>query len=168
MRNLQEYARQCMRELDSIGIQYGDIESFVVNTRATSRWGQCRHLPNGKHSININATLLDENNSEKGLKQTIIHELLHSCKGGMGHKGEWARLASIVNRKLGYNITRTNSAESLGIKEHIVKKNYKYAFKCQNCGVVIKRQKASDFVNNYHRYWCGKCGQEKGRFQRIL
>jgi len=80
MRNLDEYAIQCMEELDAIGIEYGNIIEVKVNTRAKKRWGQCRAVPGG-YSINISVVLLDERNDEQGLKETIIHELLHSCKG---------------------------------------------------------------------------------------
>ena len=84
MRDLTAYAIECMNELDNIGIEYGNIIEFTVNTRAKKRWGQCRAVPGG-YSINISSVLLDERNDEKGLKETIHHELLHSCKGCMNH-----------------------------------------------------------------------------------
>ena len=166
MKNLQKFAKECMQELDSIGIEYGEVEKFEVNTRAKSRWGQCRHLPNGKHSINISSALLQDENSDRGLKQTIIHELLHTVKGTKGHKGKWANLAAKVNRELGYDVTRTNTAESLGVvkdnrKENIV---YKYQFKCLGCGQIIRRQRVSNFTKHYDLYTCGRC---HSGFERI-
>lgn len=61
MRNLDEYAIQCMEELDAIGIEYGNIVEVKVNTRAKKRWGQCKAIPGG-YSINISVVLLDERN----------------------------------------------------------------------------------------------------------
>lgn len=37
MRNLEEYAIQCMEELDAIGIEYGNIIEIKANTRAKKR-----------------------------------------------------------------------------------------------------------------------------------
>lgn len=39
MRNLMIFAIECMDELDSIGIPYGKVLDFSVNTRAKKRWG---------------------------------------------------------------------------------------------------------------------------------
>ena len=42
MRDLTAYAIECMTELDNIGIEYGNIIEFTVNTRAKKRWGNAR------------------------------------------------------------------------------------------------------------------------------
>lgn len=34
----------------------------------------------------------------------------------------------------------------------------KYAFKCQNCGQIVKRKQMSKFVRDYKLYHCGRCG----------
>ncbi len=39
MRDLQVVTKECMKELDKIGIKYGNVVKFEVNTRAKSRWG---------------------------------------------------------------------------------------------------------------------------------
>lgn len=137
MRNLNDYAKRCMTELDDIGIEYGNIIEFKVNTRAKKRWGQCKAVPGG-YSINISAILLDERNDEQGLKNTIIHELLHSCKGCMNHGENWKRLATKVNRAYGYNIKRCSSADEKGVQEETrpikTAREIKYIVKCNGCG----------------------------------
>lgn len=60
---------------------------------------------------------LREDTDIDGLKNTIIHELLHTCKGCMKHTGEWKQLAEKVNRYYGYNIKRCDSADEKGISE---------------------------------------------------
>lgn len=57
MRDLTAYAIECMTELDNIGIEYGNIIEFTVNTRAKKRWGQCKAVPGG-YSINISRVCL--------------------------------------------------------------------------------------------------------------
>lgn len=39
MRDINVVAIECMRELDVIGIQYGNVVEFKVNYRAERRWG---------------------------------------------------------------------------------------------------------------------------------
>ena len=39
MKDLKKLANQCMAELDAIGVQYGNVISWEVNTRAKNRWG---------------------------------------------------------------------------------------------------------------------------------
>ena len=167
MRDLQYYARECMEELDNIGIEYGNIVEFKVNTRAASRWGRCKSVPGG-YTIDINVALLNERNDLEGLKNTIIHELLHSISGCMNHGEKWKKLADKINRTYGYNIKRCSSSDEKGVDENTKIKRktlaYKYAVKCKCCGTVIKRKRVSNVIKYPTFYKCGKCG---GKLERI-
>lgn len=159
MRNLDEYAILCMEELGKIGIEYGNIVEVKVNTRAKKRWGQCRAIPGG-YSINISIVLLDERNDEQGLKETIIHELLHSCKGCMNHGENWKRLAAKVNRAYGYNVKRCSSAEDKGVQEEtrpVSVRTPNYIIKCNRCGHTYTRMRMSKIIQHPERYRCGRC-----------
>ena len=160
MRNLDDYALQCMFELDSIGIPYGNVKSFEINTRAHSRWGQCRVIPGG-FSININSDLLDERNDENGLKNTIIHELLHTCKGCLNHGARWTAYAKKVRNFLGYNIQRQSTADEKGVHYRTEsERNYKYQLVCPECGANCGKYKnLCDTVKIAKRggYLCGRC-----------
>lgn len=63
MRNMMWYYT---KELKNIGIEYGNIVEFKVNTRAASRWGRCKSVPGG-YAIDINVALLNERNDLEGL-----------------------------------------------------------------------------------------------------
>lgn len=169
MRDLQSVARECMKELDKIGIKYGNVVKFEVNTRAKSRWGQCKNLGNNNFSINISIYLLDDTTDIKGLKNTILHELLHTCKGCQNHGTEWKRLAAIVNRAYGYNIKRTSSADDKGCTckpdKSDTPKKIKHVLQCKHCGQKIIRYRDSKFTNNPDYYRCGVCG---GKFEKIF
>lgn len=154
MRDLFEYAVRCMEYLDDIGIEYGNVLDFSVNTRAKTRWGQCRLVPGG-YTININADLLDERNSEEGLMNTILHELLHTCKGCMNHGKNWKYLARKVYLSYGYDIQRTDSADDKGVV--VRSAPVKHKFVCEKCGQVITRQRESHFTRNYKLYTCACC-----------
>lgn len=156
MRDLMIHVLECMEKLDAIGIEYGNIKEVTVNTRAKKRWGQCCTVPGG-FSININVDLLDERNSVEGLENTIIHELLHSCKGCMNHGEKWKSLARKVKSAYGYEIKRCNSSSDKGV-EHQREIAYKYIIQCEKCKKLIKRQRKSMIVEYPSLYRCGTCG----------
>lgn len=161
MRDLQQYARECLNELDEIGIEYGNITEFIVNTRAKRRWGLCKTVPGG-FQISISSILLDERNNEEGLKNTIIHEILHTCKGCLNHKENWKRLANKVNAAYGYNIKRCSNAEEKGVLEEtrppVPVRQANYFVVCEDCGKTYSRTKKSKLITNPGRYRCGVCG----------
>ena len=51
-------------------------------------------------------------NTEKSLRNTIIHELIHTVPDGMCHTGEWKKWAKDVSAKTGYNIKRLDGDET--------------------------------------------------------
>lgn len=168
MRDLNKIARECMEELDSIGIPFSIVLEWTINTRAKKRWGQCRKI-NGYYFININEDLLREDSSLAGLKNTIIHELLHTCPGCMAHNAMWNKWASKVHRELGYDIKRTSSAEEKGLSEELrerrateekerIARKIKYKATCNGCGSTGYYQRWTKFLANPGNYRCGRCG----------
>lgn len=151
MRDLEQYAIQCMEELEAIGIEYGNIIDVKPNTRAMKRWGQCRSDPDG-YRININTVFLDERNSEQGLKETIIHELLHSCKGCMNHGKTWKQLAAKVNSAYGYNIKRCSSAEEKGVLKETTVSEKKDAPKKTNVAHIPSSKRVAECVECGYTY----------------
>lgn len=170
MRNLNVVAIECMRELEIIGIKCGNVIKLEANTRAMKRWGQCTCLGGNNYAISINVILLRDDTNIDGLKNTIIHELLHTCPNCMKHTGEWKELAEKVNKYYGYNIKRVSSSDEKGVEPeakrliNAKKKEAKYKFQCCNCGIIVSRKRASDFTKNPNNYRCGKCG---GKFKKI-
>jgi len=166
MRNLQQITGKCMDELEAIGIELGRVENVIVNTRAVKRWGQCKKLASGGFEINISSRLLDESAPEISLKNTIIHELLHTCRNCMNHGAEWKYLAQKVNRAYPqYNIKRTASASEYQMSEAEVERKAKYILECKKCGNKLFRYRESDLIRNPGNYRCAKC---KGDFQRVI
>lgn len=156
MRDLQEYIITCMEELDKLHIEYRNVIDISENSRAMRRWGQCRAVPGG-FAININSRLLDEHVPEKHLKETIMHELLHTCDGCFNHGGKWQLLASLVGRAYGYKIERAASCADMEVMENY-KKSAKYEICCEKCGYTIYRYRKSNLVQNPDDYTCGVCG----------
>lgn len=51
-------------------------------------------------------------NAEKSLRNTLIHELIHTVPNGMCHTGEWKKWAKYVSTKTNYNIKRLDGDET--------------------------------------------------------
>ncbi len=158
MKNLVEIYARCTNMLDDIGIEYGTIFNVTINTRAKRRWGLCHKIADGIFKIEISSRLMEDDIDMKQVEDTLIHELLHTCKGCMNHGAEWKKLADKVNRAYGYNIKRTASYAEVGISESERESFAKHKFTCCRCGKSILRQRESKFTKNWQRYHCGICG----------
>lgn len=140
-----------------MSIQY----SIVFNDRAIKRYGQCRKLADHFYEININKKFAQHCKIED-VKNTIVHEILHSLPNGMNHKGQWSYYANIVNHKLPhYHITRTNCYEGYAETKPVPK----YVVSCPHCkGIEWKYYRASEVVKNLlgkniRGYHCPTCKQ---------
>lgn len=166
MKDLFEVAEKCMVMLDDLGIEYGYILKWEINTRAKQRWGQCKRVVGG-YTINISSRLLADDVSDKSVEDTVLHELIHTVDGCFNHGEKWKRIASQVNYAYGYNIKRCSSAEEKGIVEITEKqpKAIKHQFKCKCCGKVYSRTRESNFTKNWKDYRCGVCN---GEFDKLF
>lgn len=143
-------------------IPYGNILKIEPNSRAKTRWGQCKKVPGG-FTINISTRLLEDGVDEKSLMNTVLHEVLHTCPDCMNHGAKWKMYAGRLNSKFGYNIKRCTSSEEKGVKVDYHKPEYKYIVKCEDCnlkcyyfrkGEVVKRVMARPYT---HGCRCGRC-----------
>lgn len=183
-RNLQILYDSCVKELISIGINLEDIGQIDIklSKRANKRYGCCKHeAPDessktiykkgfkkiikydkfNKHHIEISKWVMDLN--EDIIKNTIMHEIIHCFPYCNNHGKEFKNYANIINKELGYNVSRTGDKQ-LDYKnsnlEYTEENNYKYKIECQNCSQVFFRQRYNkNFINKYR---CGKCG---GKFR---
>ncbi len=165
MHDLQKAMRECQRELDALGIPYGNVVGITKNSKARTRWGQCTKKPNGTYSIEISEILLDDTVPIKALKSTIMHELIHTCPRCFDHGTIWKHYANDVNKHYGYDVKRANNANENGIDiTNSVIKNAKYVFKCNKCGQIVVRSRASKFTKHPESYRCATCS---GKFTQI-
>lgn len=149
MHNLDHVFHHCCNLLDNIGIEYGEIISVTVNTRAKKRWGQCCMESYRTFSINISSRLLDDSVDIKRLEDTMLHELLHSVPGCMNHGAKWKMYAEKVNRAYGYNIKRGASCEEQGVTPP-TPSEYKYNVTCDHCGTTWNMSRKRDWFSRPH------------------
>ena len=160
MKDLKKLTGECINEVKAAGICIGERISFEINKRAKTRWGLCRKNRDGSYQIQIAGILLEDNRiSEKSCKETIIHELLHTCEGCMKHTGRWKQYALKMNRLYGYDIKRVTTGVEKGVENYRSSQlPGKYMFVCKSCGAVIYRKRESRFTRNYRNYICTRCG----------
>ena len=155
-------SKESIRELEEIGLGKMIPKNlhFTINYKAKKRLGQCVD----KRDINITSWLL-EIGLDHDIKNTIIHEILHTFKDTIGHKAKWQYYANYVNNRTDYHITRTTSINKIYEKANKVRPtkeiHYKWEITCTKCGKVFYRQRMNtrvlnDFTrgNRVHKY-CG-------------
>ena len=164
MKDLMKLVGESQRDLASMNIRTGNVRNWSVNTRAKARWGYCVKVSKGLFDIQIAAALLQDDVDDQAVKDTIVHELLHTIPGCFKHTGKWKQYANTINRLLPqYKIKRGSSYEEKGLEDLRPKPQCRYILKCQRCGSEIGRQRMSAAVEHPEHYRC-KCG---GRLTRI-
>jgi hypothetical protein len=166
MKDLNKLLKEVLADFDALGIQYGKIVEIVPNTRAKSRWGQCKSRYGGFY-ININASLLADDIDDRGARDTIAHEVCHTVKGCMNHGETWKKYAKMLNAR-GYNVKRTSSASEKGVDrtQYVSTKKYKYQIKCEKCGHLYnysRKGKVVELISTHknHGCTCAICGSAK-------
>lgn len=155
-------AKESEAELKAIGLEKKLKKNIVytINYRAKSRFGQCCN----KKDINISSWLLQVG-TDSDIKDTIIHEILHTFEDTKGHDSKWQYYAKYVNARTDYNISRLGSSSKVYANANVVppKKHihFKYEITCRKCGRVWKWQRMTKkglngFINGtrYHKS-CG-------------
>lgn len=156
MKNLNMLVMDCKTELDNLNIEYGFIQSVTINTRAKKRWGMCTKEGEGVYKIEISSKLLKDDVEDIHAKNTIIHEILHTCDGCLNHGKEWQKLANKVNNAYGYNIKRTTSYAEKGIERPTAN----YIVKCPCCNAKWEYMRMTKTVQFPNKYQCSKCKEK--------
>ncbi len=159
MKDLQLCFNRCLDKVTALGITPGNITKVEINTRAKKRWGLCTRKPSGIYIISISDRALKDSVPDDKTEEIIIHEILHSCFGGLNHGKEWQRLAKIVNNAYGYNISRLVNAADYNEKPY-KKLPAKYIITCTGCGVSTTRCKESKLIQQINKYHCKYCGSK--------
>ena len=148
--------KKAMLQLKTSGIPISErIDLHVrINNRAKKRFGMCI-MKNGSYTIELSSIMLTA--PESSCMQTLCHELIHTCRGCGDHGSIFKKYADILNRRYGYNIQRTNTAEEMGVQKKEIQKTAKYILKCSKCGAEIARSRYSNAIAMPSHYRC-RCG----------
>ena len=162
MKDLNHYALSCMKDAEILGLNFTKPITWNISSRMTKAYGKTVYnKKTGEYTITIAKFLLEDSVSDMSLKNTIMHELIHTCPKCMNHGLEWKTLANYVNFSsetifgYRYNIKRTTSYEEKGLDPDF---NTKYIIKCKNCGNKIKKSRKCKLVSHPEYYRCAICG----------
>ena len=113
---INQMLAECIALLTDLGVPIS--QSICPEVRLTGThcyFGRCCHKGSLKrynsydYYIEISGhTLL---NTERSLRNTLIHELLHTVPDGLCHTGEWKKWAKYVSNKTGYKIQRIGGGD---------------------------------------------------------
>lgn len=98
--------KDCIEKLNILGVPISKSIYFSTNG-GFSYYGRThfgikiREKYGCDYYITINRFIVDE----KDIKKTVVHELLHTVKGGMSHSGEWKKWKLFVNKFTDFKIT---------------------------------------------------------------
>ena len=135
-------------------------------SKATSWYGQCQQNRVYKHRryrFGISISEYHLQSSERAVRNTLIHELLHTCQGCLNHGPKWKYYADLVQREMGYKILRCggdkdrNDAIEVARQEKRDARRPKYILICAQCGHEFQRYRKSNLVLHPEKYRC-KCG----------
>lgn len=159
--------QEVIEEMRKIKIPVKDniYPEVIIKKGIVSRAGRCYSKANGHFQIEISNWLLDT--SIKTIKNTLAHEILHTCAGCFNHGVLWKTYASRMNKEYGYSIARVTNINDSNADEttrEIIKERYeavsnaaRYVIECEKCGQKICRMRKSKLVKQIENYRC-RCG----------
>ena len=155
LHKVKEFALQKMEE-------WGLIEegwSFVWDTRAVRRYGQCRYR---KREIGVTKVLANLNTIEE-TKDVVLHEIAHALTGrGHGHDAVWKRMCI----KVGARPERCYKSEENGGTVKTTKGKYKLINK--DTGEVYRYYYRRPRTKNWNGVWLrGKKQETENKLQVV-
>lgn len=159
MNDCDRLMRETAEQARKLGIPISEqIEPHVrINRRAVNRLGCCRRQGGG-YVIELAARVAE--GTERSCRETLAHELLHTCVGCQNHGRLWKEYARWMNEAYGYHIKRVAAENTT---EGIQPRPFKYVVRCEKCGAELGRYRASPLTRHPERYRC-RCG---GRLRRV-
>lgn len=174
MKNKQELEKlfkECKKEVEKVGIYLKDDITINLTDLGKRLFGKCKN----KRNIFISYWAY-ENLTEDKIKNTIIHELLHTLDDTRGHCNRWKYYARVINTEYGYNIQRCGSIREEFMKSNKTEKEmldimgYKYRITCKGCGNKTYRHKIGDKTLSYYKkgyYTCRGCRSNEFKIEDV-
>lgn len=166
MKNLYEKISrlytECLDELDDSGIyekHHFRIVEYIEIFKSRSFYGLCK-TDGYSYYIFINEELL-RHGTDKEIKATIMHELIHTTEAGMYHGHKFKEIASEIKTSLGIDVRSRIANDNVNNAMDPLD-DYKYAIVCDECGYECRFLIKSKTFKNVQNYRC-KCGSSSLR-----
>ena len=136
---INELLAEVIEQARALGIPVSEdiVPEVRLNRRATGRFGCCIRRA-GIYTIELSERLLKAR--ETAVRQTLAHEVLHTCRGCANHGARWKSYAARMNEAYGYAIARTDTCEKLGVEDTV---QARYLVVCTRCGAQFRRSRKS-------------------------
>jgi len=163
---LSRLFEESKKEVLDVGIDLKNDIDIKISYNVKGRLGCCK----GKKHIEISEYMFKFSDDE--IKNTIIHEILHTLDDTSGHNVKWKYYASIINKNYKqYNITRLGNVRELCENNGLQMENvipYKYKIVCDNCDKIFYRNRLSNYQKSYvkYSYKCTSCGSGVHLYER--
>lgn len=159
--NYNKLLQEIIKEAKQINIPVSEnINPIVkVNTRTKSRFALCKREGNGfarkgEDSFQIEISSFMEQAKEIDIRETLAHEILHTCPNCFNHQLQWKVYANKMKRAYGYDINTTGNSVAMGITIPM-KRNY--VLVCQKCKREIIKERMCKVVKHPEKFHC-RCG----------
>lgn len=160
----------CYKQLVAI---YPEIQrnnyTLIFNYTAFNRFGYCCKKRQGVYEIQINYHFTRVCDKDK-IRNTIMHELIHTLDDCMCHTGRWHVVCNRINYEYGYDLSRTNSYNDYTQFRNKVKPRTrmtkKYNVSCNRCGEEWAYSKQGKIVKELQinpqstRFTCPYCNNK--------
>ena len=177
-KRVEEMLQEEIKRAKEAGIPISCSINPVINfPKATSFYGMCCPSgadPEGKYcgkfryGIRISEYYLQAP-KESLIRETLMHELIHTCPDCLNHGKVWKKWAKVANDTYGYSIERCSSKGDFDLRKGAEKKGrtratIKHKVSCPGCGTVWYRTRHSNLTLHAEEYTCG-CGHKGLRLE---
>lgn len=136
--DVKEEVNECLKILKHYGFNPGTVIDVNWMDSVQSLGVTRREAPN-KFSMRFNKKYF-EIEDPKSIHETIMHECIHCIPGCFNHQSDFKYAASIVNKKLEFNVARTSLTPKFQTYvENLPKYRPKYQIICDNCGAKLEK-----------------------------
>jgi len=157
---LLELYKEICDEATRLGYSFKEPKLYMF--KSTKSWGRCHYnTETNESAIALNYVFEDK---PEAARNTLIHEIAHSCAVGDHHGERWERAGNNIGKKWGIKVTRLNNYEDLGVQS--ISKLGKYIVKCKKCGHEYYHARMCGVVEHPEFYNCG-CSGCHGELKRI-
>lgn len=160
---VKRIAKECIAEMNSIGITVPTGIKYRVSGRMTRALGNCAEKRSRLTGELMELTITISRDLPLSVgKDTVMHELIHAVVGARARHGwQFQQMAQRINRQLGYNIgTYANEEEATAIRAVRAERIQIIGttnLVCAKCGKVHTVKANSKYARMYKNYYC-KCG----------
>ena len=158
IKQLQELKETIIQEFKSLGFEVDLLNDYVfkIDGRSVQKAGSCIY---SKRVITISKKAFI-NQTPRGIKNTMVHEMLHAITPRAEHGGLWLKYANDYNEAYGESvgIIKQNFNEfdlqlSESEKQGLLERTYKYTLICPDCGqkFYLTRKTGNTYVHGNGR-----------------